>query len=191
VAGRVHARTHRTDHGELDDGPAPSPPNELTRFIRGDRHEPGRSRAGSRRLPSLRQTIGQAACAASSATSRSPQITKQTRVMSSWWALMIRANAVSSPAPARATVPARLSSSGTTEVAIPHRCSGVGQVIQAIGPFMPPGGSAATGTWSESGVTRSRRYGRVRARFAHSVAIGLTEHRPMWRSCRPLGADDP
>jgi hypothetical protein len=58
----------------------------------------GRSLSGSRIVSNLRQAIVQADWTASSVTSASPPVTtKQTLVMSAWWASTIRAKAISSP----------------------------------------------------------------------------------------------
>ena len=75
--------------------------------------------------------MGQAACAASWASSASPQITWQTRTMSSWWARTIRANAIASPATASATVVAGIAPWVESSATMPHRCGQTAEVSHA------------------------------------------------------------
>ena len=78
---RRHGLTDRTrrarefGHRNLDDTPASLPADIWRASLAAMDTSQGRSRSGSRRVPSLRQAIGQAASTASSARSQSPQMT--------------------------------------------------------------------------------------------------------------------
>ncbi len=106
--GGVCARVHAVDrevrrHVQLDHGVSATRPGEPRASLAAMDTNHERSFSGSRRLPSRRQAMAQAAAVASSARSRSPVTMNATRAIASWWAATIRVNATSSPAAARST----------------------------------------------------------------------------------------
>ena len=83
AAGSAAARTD-IRHLDLHDRAETLPPHRLADLIGGDRDEPWLEPVRVAQRPSFVQAIGHALWTASWAISWSPQMTKQTRAMSSW-----------------------------------------------------------------------------------------------------------